>query len=150
MKTRIIIISLIISFVYNPAILAHEGHRDPVLAELNDYLMAIQLMRVEDPRAAEIFKTWQELKSASWEIRRLTDDQDLLINSKNVMEQIGKTKAKQRQLLEECRLYFAELVQQQAAIHFVMDRSISAIWNSDPVEVQVQHFKVLLVEIENK
>ena len=150
MKSRVIIISLVFSLVFKLSAFAHDGHSNPVLAELNDYLMAIQLMRIKDSRAADIFKTWQELKFESWEIRRLTDDLNLLINSKDVMEQIGKTKAKQKQLLRECRMYFAELVQQEPAIHFSIDQSITGIWNSPSIEVQVQHFKVLLVEIQNK
>ena len=150
MKTRILIISLVFSFVFNLSAFAHEGHSDPVLAELNDYLMAIQLMRISDSRAADIFKTWQELKFESWEIRRLTDDRNLLINSKEVMAQLGKTKAKQKQLLKECRTYFAKLVQQGPAIRFGIGQSVSGLWDSPPIEVQVQHFKVLLVEIQNK
>ncbi len=150
MKSRVIIISLIFSLVFKLSAFAHDGHSNPVLAELNDYLMAIQLMRIKDSRAADIFKTWQELKFESWEIRRLTDDLNLLINSKDVMEQIGKTKAKQKQLLKECRMYFSELVQQRPAIHFSIDESIISIWNSPLIEAQVQHFKVLLVEIQNK
>ncbi|MCW5515275.1 CehA/McbA family metallohydrolase [Muriicola sp. Z0-33] len=149
MKTRIVILSLVFSFVFNLFALAHDGHHDADLAELNDYLMAIQLLRIEDSRAAEIFKTWQELKYESWTIRRLTDDQDLLINSEDVMEQIAKTKAKQGQLMEECRKYFADLVQNQPAIRFSLDQSISSDWDAPVIAVQLQHFKVLLVEIQN-
>lgn len=149
MKTRIIILSLVFSFVFNLFALGHDGHNDADLAELNDYLMAIQLLRIEDARAAEIFKTWQELKYESWKIRRLTDDQELLINSEDVMEQIVKTKAKQRQLMEECRKYFADLVQNQPAIRFNLDQTISSIWDSPTTEVQLNHLKVLLVEIHN-
>ena len=150
MKTRILIISLVFSLFFNLSSFAHDGHSDPVLAELNDYLMAIQLMRINDSRATEIFETWQELKFESWEIRRLTDDENLLINSQDVMAQIGKTKARQKQLLQECRAYFATLVQQQPAIRLSIDQSLNSIWNSSPLEVQLQHFKVLLVEIQNK
>lgn len=150
MKIRITIISLVLSLTFGLNIFAHDGHSDPVLAELNDYLMAIQLMRIDDARAADIFKTWQELKFESWEIRRLTDDQNLLMSSKDVMEQIGKTKAKQKQLLQECRAYFAERVQQGPAVRFSIDQSITSIWDAPPIAVQVQHSKVLLVEIQNK
>lgn len=150
MKIRIIIISLVLSLTFGLNIFAHDGHSDPVLAELNDYLMAIQLMRIDDARAADIFKIWQELKFESWEIRRLTDDQNLLMSSKDVMEQIGKTKAKQKQLLQECRAYFAERVQQGPAVRFSIDQSIASIWEAPSIAVQVQHSKVLLVEIQNK
>lgn len=130
--------------------MAHDGHGDPVLAELNDYLMAVQLLRIEDPRAADIFETWQELKFESWEIRRLTDDENLLIQSQEVMEQIARTRTKQKQLLTECRLYFADLVERQPAIRFSIDETITWKWKSTPIEVQQQHFKVILVELQNK
>ncbi len=150
MKTRITIISLLLCLTFGWNTFAHDGHSDPVLAELNDYLMAIQLMRIDDARAADIFKIWQELKFESWEIRRLTDDQNLLMSSKDVMEQIGKTKTKQKQLLQECRAYFAELVKQGPAVRFSIDQSIASIWDAPPIAVQVQHSKVLLVELHNK
>ncbi len=150
MKTRISIFALLLSLTFGWNTFAHDGHSDPVLAELNDYLMAIQLMRIKDSRAADIFKIWQEVKFESWEIRRLTDDQNLLINSKYVMEQIGKTKAKQKQLLQECRAFFAELVKKGPAVRFSIDQSITGIWDALPIAVQVQHSKVLLVEIQNK
>ncbi len=151
MKTAgLVIISLVLFFLFESRTFAHDVHTDPVLQELNDYLMAIQLMKLDDPGAADIFKTWQELRDESWEIRKLTDEQYLLVNAEAVMKQIGHTRAKQKQLLEECRTYFAEIIQQGPAIHFVIDQSITSIWDSPPIEVQVQHFKVLLIEVRNQ
>ena len=150
MKTAVIVISLILSFVFGPRAYAHDGHIDPVLQELNDYLMAIQMLRIDDLKAAELFKSWQELRAESWKIRKLTDEKDLLANSETVLEQIIKTRGKQKQLLKDCRAYFAKMIQQESAIHFVIDEGISSIWNSSPIEVQVQHFKILLIEVKNK
>lgn len=127
----------------------HDGH-DPVLLELNDYLMAIQLMRIEDDRATEIFATWEELRVASWEIRRLTDEENLLIHTDEVMKQISKTKAKQKQLLQECRDYFSTLMKSEPSVRFVLNRSIEETWEPIPIEVQVQHFKVVLIEVQNQ
>ncbi|MFC2089148.1 CehA/McbA family metallohydrolase [Bacteroidota bacterium] len=150
MKTSgIRILTLFLSFVINPSIYAHEGHTDPIYEELNDYLMAIQLMRISDPEAANIFKTWQELRIESWEIRKLTEDQNLLNNSSEVMTQIGKTRLKQKQLLHECRAYFAKIIQLGPAVRFIIDDSITTIWDSSPIEVQAQHFEVLLIEVQN-
>ena len=150
MKALIPIILSIISIVFGPSSYAHEGHKDPVLQELNDYIMAIQLMRINDPAAATIFETWQELRNESWEIRKLTDEQNLLINAEEVMKQISKARAKQKQLLDECRAYFAKIIQQEPAVHFQIDQSISSNWQSPSLEVQVQHFKVLLIEVKNQ
>ena len=96
-RTLITIISILPASVFG-----HPGDQDPVYAELNDYLMAIQIMRYDDPRAAEIFSTWDELREASWNIRELTDDLDMLITSSLVMEQIAATKKKQKKLLNDC------------------------------------------------
>ena len=136
--------------MFEPLTYAHDGHSDPVLEEINDYVMAIQLLRINDSDATNIFKTWQELKAESWEIRNLTDEQNLLMNSETVMKQISRARAKQKQLLKECRIYFAKLIEQEHSVKFIVDQSITAIWDAPPVEVQQGHFKVLLVEIQNK
>lgn len=133
----------------NSPVKGHDGH-DPVLLELNDYLMAIQLLRIEDERAKAIFATWDELRLASWEIRRLTDEENLLINADEVIEQIGKTKAKQRQLLQECRDYFSSLVKREPGIQVISNRSLKVNWVEKPIEVQVQHFQVILIEVQNQ
>ncbi len=101
MKAAVTIVLIIISFVFEHPTYAHDGHEDPVLQELNDYIMAIQLMRINDPSADELFKTWQELRTESWAIRKLTDEQNLLINTEEVMKQIAKTRAKRKQLLDD-------------------------------------------------
>jgi hypothetical protein len=150
MKAAVTIVLIIISFVFEHPTYAHDGHTDPELQELNDYIMAIQLMRINDPSADELFKTWQELRTESWAIRKLTDEQNLLINTEEVMKQIAKTRAKRKQLLDECRAYFAKIIQRKPAIRFLIDQSITSNWNSPFAEVQVQHFKVLLIEVKNQ
>ena len=149
MKTAAIIVSLVFSLIFVTPSYGHDGHADPVLQEINDYLMAIQLMRIKDAAAANIFKTWHEHRTESWEIRNLTDEQNLLINADAVMKQISKTRAKQKQLLQECRAYFAKLVDQGPAIRFIVNQSITASWDSPALEVQEGHFKVVLVEVQN-
>jgi hypothetical protein len=149
MKTTAIIVSLIFSLIFVTHSCAHDGHSDPVLQEINDYLMAIQLMRIKDSAAANIFKTWHELRTESWEIRNLTDEQNLLINAEAVMKQISKTRAKQKQLLNECRAYFAKLIEQGPAVRFIVDKSITTDWAAPLFEVQEGHFKVVLIEVKN-
>ena len=149
MKTALIILFLVISLSSETRAYAHDGHSDPVLQEINDYLMAIQLMRIKDAAAANIFKTWHELRTESWEIRNLTDEQNLLISSGEVMKQISKARAKQKQLLNECRTYFAKLIKQEPAVLFTIGKSITSSWAAPLFEVQQGHFKVLLVEVKN-
>ena len=129
--------------------LAHPGETDPVLEELNDYLMAIQLLRLEDPRATEIFALWHQLRTASWKIRELTDEQDFLIHADEVMKQIGETKKLRLQLLHECRDYFSDLTKKGSFIQFTVDKSISGTWTGPALEVQVEHFEIILIEVVN-
>jgi len=142
--------TLIVFIILMPfTVSGHPGKQNPVYAELNDYLMAIQIMRYEDPRAAKIFETWNELREASWRIRELTDEHNLFINSQQVMDQIAATKKKQKQLLFECREYFADITASELSIGFTIDHKITVDWDQPVIEIQVQHIKVLLVKIQN-
>lgn len=151
MKSHLsIALILIWTACWATTVAAHPRHSDPVLAELNDYLMAIQLLRANDQRAAALFDVWGELRAASWKIRELTDEQNLTIIDAAVMEQIGKTKASQKKLLQACRTYFAELTDDGPALKFVVDKAVTADWSDNTVEVPVQHFSVLPVAITNR
>ena len=145
----IFLTALLTTFASTPT-LAHHGHSDPVLAELNDYLMALQIMRASDPKAVEIFKTWHDLRTASWKIRELTDSEGLLIHTDKVIEQISATRAMRKKLLQECRSYFAEAMQKEAAIRFTIGESITLDWGNPLLKVQMQHRKVILIEINNQ
>ena len=85
---------------------AHERETDPRLAELNDYIMALQVMRHSNPAADSLFHRWQELREASWAIRDLTDEQDLAIDDPQVTAQIERTRSIREELLEDCRTFF--------------------------------------------
>ena len=87
---------------------AHERRSVPVLAELNDYLAGVQILKEEDARAEELFKLWQRVRAGSWEIRRLTDEEDMRIDAPSVRAEITKTRALRRELLERSRRYLAE------------------------------------------
>ena len=87
----------------------HERLTDPVLSELNDYLMAIQILRYQDDRAGDIFALWQSVRDASWAIRDLTDSRGLSIHDSTVQKQIAAAREARRRLRERCRAYFASL-----------------------------------------
>ena len=139
----------VLLFLSTISMLGHPGHQDPIYAELNDYLMAIQVMRYEDQRAAMIFESWKDLREASWRIRELTDEHDLMINSTRVMDQIAITRKKQKELLQQCHEYFADLVLNDRAIGVELGPQIVVDWDDAPLEVQVQHSKVVLIELHN-
>lgn len=148
---HLLIVTLFARLLFSsPACHAHPRHTDPVLAELNEYLMALQLLRANDPKATAIFNTWSELREASWKIRELTDDENLTMIDDAVMEQIGKTKMKRQQLLQECRAYFAAMVEDGPALKFTVDKSIRADWNNPMLEVPVQHVRILVIELKNQ
>lgn len=129
---------------------AHPGHTDPELEEINDYLMAIQLMRHEDPQAVAIFEKWQQLREASWKIRELTDKGNLLVNSHEVMDQISVAKSLQKNLLAACRQYFQQLEKEQPVIRFSIGDGVSVVWDNPGFEVEVQHSRVVLVKMTNQ
>src|ERR1044071_8483838 len=88
---------------------AHDGHTDPILAELNDDLMAIQVLRLHDSRASVLFDRWRSLSEASWKIRDLTEQQDLSIEDPGVQKQIAAARELKTRLRDDCRAYFASL-----------------------------------------
>ena len=140
-----------LSIYLSPPAIAHPGHTDPELAELNDYLMAIQVMRRDDPQAVKIFSSWQKLRAASWKIRELTDEEDLTINAGEVMEQTNLARKLRKDLLQECREYFKVLSKENETIRISLGDEIVTEWNNPLLmSVQVNHSKVVLIQIQNK
>lgn len=146
-KTTLLTIIFVSSFYFLG--FTHERHSDPVLQELNDYMMAIQMLRTDDARASEIFKSWQELRKASWKIREVMEEKELDIDATDIMELISKARAKRQQLLTDCKSYFADIISREQAVKFHVDKVIQVEWNNPIFEVQVHHSKVILIEIQN-
>lgn len=129
----------------------HAGHTDPELEEINDYLMAIQLMRHYDPQAVAIFEKWQQLREASWKIRQFTDNANLLVNSSQVMDQISDARRLRRNLLQACRDYFLDLEEEQPVLRYLLGtEEIQVNWEDLPFEIEVQHSRVLLIKLTNQ
>ncbi len=151
MKKRATLILALVGMVISLHSYGHEGHTDPELAEINDYLMALQLMRHTDPQAVAIFGKWQQLREASWKIRELTDAENLLISSDKVLEQIGQARRLQNDLLTACRLYFEALEKEQPVLRFLLEESgLQVVWDNPAFEVEVQHTKVVLIKLTNQ
>ena len=51
------------------SVLAHPRHTDPILAELNDYLLTLQVLRHDNSKADKLFQLWQHVSEESWKIR---------------------------------------------------------------------------------
>ncbi|MDG1571865.1 CehA/McbA family metallohydrolase [Robiginitalea sp. M366] len=132
------------------SLFAHKGHTDPHLEEINDYLMAIQLMRHTDPQAVALFGKWQELREASWKIRELTDAENLPSDSGEVLEQVRVARALQKDLLAACRAYFTKLEQEQPVLRLqVAGKQLQVLWEDPLFKVEVAHSRVVLVKITN-
>lgn len=126
---------------------SHPGHTESELAELNDYLMALQVMRHSDPGAETLFRRWQELREASWKIRELTDEQDLPIDAPGVIEQIDRTIAMREALLNDCRTYFHEKTGDLPTVRIHLDENLDITWDEPTVTVPVGSRGVILVEM---
>lgn len=151
MKNRISLLWAAVAMVISLQAFGHAGHTDPELEEINDYLMALQLMRHTDPGAVALFGKWQELREASWKIRELTDAENLLMDSDRVLEQIGLARRLQKDLLVACRQYFLQLEKEQPVVQFVIGNAgIMTIWDNPAFEVEVQHTEVVLVKLSNQ
>lgn len=150
-KTLYLFLLAVIGLAFSLQSYGHPGHTDPELEEINDYLMAIQLMRHEDPQAIALFGKWKQLREASWKIRELTDNGNLLINSTEVMDQISIAKRLQKELLSAFRDYFLQLEQEQPIVRFLFgEDGIGVDWNDPAFEVEVQHSRVVLVKMTNQ
>ena len=128
----------------------HPEHTSYELSELNDYLMALQVMRHQNPAADDLFHRWQELREASWEIREWTDDRDLTIDAPEVERQIEHTIRLREMLLNDCRTFFRKQseVLPTARIHLGKDLRIS--WEAGEITAPVGSRRVVLLEITSE
>ncbi len=147
--TRYLIIAILIVFP-GTGLLGHGGLTDPAIDELNDYLMAIQIMRFYDEDASVLFRSWDSLRIESGKIRELTDAQGLRADSREVIAQVEVTRKKQKLLLQNCRTYFSEQVKQQPALRIVIQEKIQSNWEDQILEAPIGHSTILLVEVINQ
>lgn len=127
--------------------LAHPDHTSEELSELNDYLMALQMMRHQNTEAEELFQRWQELREASWKIRELTDEEDLDINDPVVEEQIDQTHRLRKALLEDSRSFFRRQTNSLPVARIHLGDSLLVSWNQEAVNVPVGSRMLVLMEI---
>ncbi|MDR9410752.1 MAG: CehA/McbA family metallohydrolase [Balneolaceae bacterium] len=129
---------------------AHDPKTNPELAELNDYMMAIQTLRHSDAGAESLFKNWQTLREESWEIREMTDDQGLNIDHPDVQKQVKLTTDLRTQLLENSRTYFSEKMDQFPSISIRFGDEISISGLKSEVDTPVGSREVVLVEFRTE
>jgi hypothetical protein len=127
----------------------HPRGSTMALAELNDYLAAVQWLAESDPAAEKLFEQWQVVREESWTIRALTDSGDLGIDDPHVVEQVQTVRALRRQLLDECRRFFsAPPAALPVAVVRVSD-SISVDWADPLIETPVGARRLVLIEVRN-
>jgi hypothetical protein len=133
-----------------PSAAAHERFTDPVLAELNDALMALQVLRFDDDRAAELFGLWQSARESSWRIRDLTDEQGLSIDAPAVQAQVAAAREARDRLRQRCREYFASLEATLPAAHVQIGRDVRIAWPERSLEGRVGWREVVLIKVTNE
>jgi hypothetical protein len=111
-------------------LLAHPRHSDPVLAELNDFIFALQVLHYENPQAEELMQSWMQLRDVSWRIRELTDGENLLISDSRVKTQIVE-------------------VRKRRTIRFELARQVQGKGLDAPVLVGEGMRRLVLVEVHN-
>jgi hypothetical protein len=145
---RLLCLAALILLAHTPT-RAHDGHTDPVLAELNDYLMAIQVLRMGDARAAGLFTQWQSVRDASWKIREFTEQQGLSIGDPGVQKHIAAARELRARLRDDCRAYFASLEATLPTARFSIGNGVRADWPNPLVESRVGSRDVILVKVTN-
>lgn len=148
MIKKSLILSIILLMMTNLSS-AHDPQTNPELAELNDYMMAIQTLRHSDSGAESLFKQWQTLREESWKIRELTDEQGLDIKHPEVQEQVKHTTDLRNQLLQGSRSYFSKKMDQFPSVQIQLGDEISISELSSAVEAPVGSRKVVLVEFRS-
>jgi hypothetical protein len=128
---------------------AHDRFTDPVLAELDDYLMAIQILRLSDGRAADLFARWQAVREASWKIRDLTDKDGLSIHDPAVERQIAAAREMRTRLRDDCRVYFASLEGQLPTARFRIGSDVRVTWSDAVLEAHAGDRDVILIKVTN-
>ena len=128
---------------------SHPRGSTVALAELNDYLAAVQWLAKSDPEAQKLFEQWQALREESWAIRALTDDADLAIDHPRVADQIETVRALRQQLLHECRRFFSARPAALATAVVRVSSSVAVEWPDPLVEVPVGDRRLVLIELRN-
>lgn len=126
---------------------AHDGRTSLEQAELNDYLMALQVLRHSESRADALFHRWKDLRKSSWKIRELTDEQDLSIDDPAVVRQIEATRRIREELLRDSRTFFSEQTAVLPTVHVRLEDEIHVVWDGPTVTAPVGSRRVVLVEI---
>jgi hypothetical protein len=140
--------SALVLLVHIP-VQAHERFTDPILAELNDYLMALQILRFQDDRAGDLFTLWQSVREASWKIRELTDQEGLSIHDPAVQEQAARARELRRRLRQDCREYFAALEVRLPTAYFRIGEDVRASWPDPMLERRLGSRDVVLIKVTN-
>lgn len=127
---------------------SHPRGSTAELGELNEYLMALQWLRQDDPEAQRLFDRWLELREASWAIRTLTDEEDLEITHPRVVSQVEAARALRSAVLAEYGTFFSgELDLPRATVR--LSGGVVVDWSDPVVETRVGERRLVLVEARN-
>jgi len=129
---------------------AHPRHTDSMMAELNDYIPALQKLKESDAEAGKLFELWLDVRQRSWDIRKNIDDNDLRNDSAEIVEAVKAAKVKRSQLLDGCKEYFASQVGKlPTAVITVNEDSVDIDWDDSVILAEQWSRKIALIAIKN-
>ncbi|HEG43281.1 MAG TPA: hypothetical protein ENH94_04445, partial [Phycisphaerales bacterium] len=143
------VLVICILLITSQGLLAHPRTTDPVFAELNDLLVAIQTIKDENPAAMEVFKLWQQVRNHSWQIRKLTDDHNLPIADPSVVKEIETTHQLRAEVLDKCRKFFRSQTGTLPTMRFTLGSKVVVQYAGPLIKANVGQRKLVLIEITN-
>jgi len=112
--------------------------------------MAIQVLRLRDARAAELFGQWQAVREISWRIRDLTDKDGLSIHDPSVQEQVAAAREMRMRLREDCRRYFTSLEGELPTVRVRIGEDVGVSWPDPVLESRLGARDVILIRVSNE
>jgi hypothetical protein len=131
-------------------VVSHPRHTDPILGELNDYLMALQVLRSSSTEAERLFQLWLEVREGSWKIRELTENGGLSSNHSDVKQVVRNTHSLRRSLRDQCLVYFEARKAELPAAAIEVSDQLLVQWSEPLIRAQVGERKPVLLELKNK
>jgi hypothetical protein len=131
-------------------VFSHPRHSDPLLGELNDDLMALQVLRESSPEAERLFQLWSEVREGSWKIRELTEKGGLSSDHPDVTQVVKNTHSLRRSLRDQCLAYFASLTSELPSAVIEASDQLLVEWSEPLIRAQVGERRPVILGLRNK
>ena len=129
---------------------AHPRHTNSLMAELNDYIPALQKLKESDAEAEKLFTLLLNVRQRSWDIRKNIDDNDLRNDSAEIVNAVKTAKDERAKLLKACKEYFASQEGKlSTAVVTVNENNVDIDWDDSVIPVEQWSRKIVLIAIKN-